>query len=81
MSDEALIPKQTYNGPTAADFYKDPNFNPDPSPTKDGHTKLLEETEQDDYKKFIKTHGTKWKIFNVLSMIMFIGIAIDTIVI
>ena len=45
MSDEALIPKQTYNGPTAADFYKDPNFNPDPSPTKDGHTKLLEETE------------------------------------
>ena len=82
MSNEVLLPKVSETtpaaeGPTVADFYNDPNFDPDPKP---GHAKLLEENEEDDeYKKFITAHGSKWKIFNFLSMAMFLGIAIGTI--
>ena len=79
MSNEVLLPKQA-EGPNIANFYNDPNYDPDPKPTTQGHDKLLEEPEtNDEYMKFIKDHGTKWKVFNFLSMTMFIGIAIGTI--
>ena len=80
MSNEVLLPKEA-EGPMVLNFQYDPNFDPDPKPsTIQGHEKLLEETDNnDDYKKFIQSHGTKWKIFNILSMVMFIGIATGTI--
>ncbi len=78
MSDEALLPKDGPAQPTAGDHQ---NF--DGQQIKET-TKLLDETEHqddDEYKKFITTHGTKWRIFNLMSMLMFLGIAVGTIAI
>ena len=78
MSDEALLPKDGPAQPTAGEPQ---NF--DGKQIKET-PKLLDVTEHqddDEYKNFISKHGTKWRIFNLMSMLMFLGIAGGTIVI
>ena len=76
MSDEALLTK---NGPSQLNTGDYKKF--DDQQIRET-TKLLDETEHqddDEYKKFITTHGTKWRIFNLMSMLMFVAIAGGTI--
>ena len=78
MSDEALLPKDGPAQPTAGEPQNFDRLHIKETP------KLLDVTEHqndDEYKNFITKHGTKWRIFNLMSMLMFLGIVGGTIVI
>ena len=87
MSKEVLIPK---DGP-AQPLLLDPNFDPDAKVPRETD-KLLDNTVRstqvqgqidgdNDYIQFIKKHGSKWKAFNIMAGLMFLGIAGGTIAI
>ena len=76
MSDEAFLPKDGPGQPTPGEYQ---NF----SSQQIKETPMLldgtEHQDDDEYKKFITKHGTKWRIFNLMSTLMFLGIGVGTI--
>ena len=72
MSDEAFLPKDGPGHPTPGEPQNFSSLQIKETPM------LLDGTEHqddDEYKKFITKHGTKWRVFNLMSMLMFLGIA------
>ena len=76
MSDEAFLKKNSLGQRTTGEPQNFNGYQFKETP------KLLDGAEheaEDEYKKFITNHGSKWRIFNLISMLLFLGIAGETI--